>query len=139
MNCGGKANQILDFRGISKIDCETGKEDMWIAPENCFLSEPVFAKKKQHRHNPENKRYPFYDIFENIVYSFENEEDSGYILTILSNKKAKSSDLLVFDAKHIHKGPVHKTTIPLFIPPGLHGSFVPGLSFKCRGDCEVDS
>lgn len=134
MNCGGRANRVLDFRGISKIDCETSREDMWIAPEDCFLSEPVFAKKKPHR--PAGNKHPLYDIFENIVFSYEQDEDSGYILTILSNKKSKSSELLVFDAKHIRKGPVHKSSIPLYIPPGLHGSFVPGLSFKCSGDCE---
>ncbi|RYY81726.1 hypothetical protein EON63_14800 [archaeon] len=39
------------------------------------------------------------------------------------------SDLLIFDARVLSIGPIHRLPLPTYIPYGLHGSYIPNLTF----------
>lgn len=60
------------------------------------------------------------------------QEDAGYLVSVVSNGRDMTSDMVIFDAEgegSITKGPVTKLRLPTFIPQGLHGCFVEDLSF----------
>ena len=45
----------------------------------------------------------------------------------------KRTDLLIFDVEgrlSMEAGPISRIQLPTFIPHGLHGSFVEGLTFE---------
>lgn len=42
--------------------------------------------------------------------------------------KHMQSYFMVFDAKNVEKGPVSKLLLPTYVPYGLHGCFVEGLT-----------
>jgi hypothetical protein len=46
------------------------------------------------------------------------------------NSKLMKSYLLIFDAQDITKGPIQRLELPSFISYGLHGNFVPNLTFN---------
>lgn len=65
----------------------------------------------------------------------EGDEDDGYILAISSTPSledggqgAGQSSLLVFDARDLSKGPLHRLPLPTYIPYGLHGTYIPNLT-----------
>ncbi|CAK8996019.1 15'-oxygenase (ACO) (8'-apo-beta-carotenal 15, partial [Durusdinium trenchii] len=92
------------LQGLAKVDV-TGAEatEMWLPPEEEFLGEVVFSPREG-----------------------ATAEDDGYLLGF-SAKGDRSSDLLIFDAKTIQKGPICRLPVPAFLPHGLHGCFVPSL------------
>jgi carotenoid cleavage dioxygenase-like enzyme len=51
-------------------------------------------------------------------------EDDGYLLVILTNKKAKTSELVVYDAKSMNQEPICRVPAPIRIPYGFHSSFI---------------
>jgi len=60
-------------------------------------------------------------------------EDSGYLLCLVVNGRDMTTDLVVLDVEGngaLEKGPVVRYTLPTFVPHGLHGSFVEGLTNK---------
>lgn len=61
-----------------------------------------------------------------------NNEDKGYLVTFVENRRDLTTDLVVFDVEGkgtLEKGPVTRVPMPTWLPPGLHGTFVEGLSF----------
>ena len=42
----------------------------------------------------------------------------------------KTTEFVIFDAKHIDRGPISRSPISAYIPFGLHGSFADGLVFN---------
>eukprot|EP00586_Coscinodiscus_wailesii_P006940 CAMPEP_0172492182 /NCGR_PEP_ID=MMETSP1066-20121228/23219_1 /TAXON_ID=671091 /ORGANISM="Coscinodiscus wailesii, Strain CCMP2513" /LENGTH=619 /DNA_ID=CAMNT_0013261649 /DNA_START=859 /DNA_END=2719 /DNA_ORIENTATION=- len=60
------------------------------------------------------------------------QEDRGYLVHFVSNGRDMTTDLVILDVEgkgRLEKGPVRRITMPTFIPHGLHGSFVEGLTF----------
>lgn len=60
------------------------------------------------------------------------EEDCGYLVHFVSNGRDMTTDLVIFNVQgkgSLEKGPVSRTTMPTFIPHGLHGVYVEGLTF----------
>jgi len=59
-------------------------------------------------------------------------EDHGYLIVLIVNGREKTSELQIFDVEgegSLEKGPISKTLLPTFIPHGLHGSFVEGVTY----------
>ena len=52
-------------------------------------------------------------------------EGDGYLMTLLFNKAANSSDLAILDARQVATGPVARVKLPHRIPAGLHGAWRP--------------
>ena len=49
------------------------------------------------------------------------------------NIKENRSEFVIFDAKDITKGPISRQQLPVKVPFGLHGNWVPNLTFEPEG------
>lgn len=59
-------------------------------------------------------------------------EDSGYLVTFVEDRRDLTTDMVIFDVegeKALEKGPVARLPMPTWLPPGLHGTYVAGLTF----------
>ncbi len=52
------------------------------------------------------------------------EEADGYLVMLSYDAPANLSELLVFEALNIDKGPLATAKLPVRIPAGFHGTFV---------------
>ena len=62
-------------------------------------------------------------------------EDKGYLVTFVEDRRNLTTDMVVLDVEGkgvLEKGPVARIRMPVWIPPGLHGTFVEGLSFDAQ-------
>lgn len=109
----GELKKPGPFQSLVKIDTTNGRYDQYDLPADEFLGEPAFAPKMR----PKGK------------YRAKGPEDDGYLLVMTLNGRAMTSALLVFDAQNIRQGPVQRFALPTFVSYGLHGSFVPNLTF----------
>ena len=81
-------------------DLETGDEQHWWAGPTSTLQEPCF-----------------------IPRSADAPEGDGWIVQLCNRLDQHRSDLLIFDALEIEKGPVATVHIPIRLRFGLHGNF----------------
>ena len=81
-------------------DLETGAEQHWWAGPVSTLQEPCFV--------PRRKRAP---------------EGDGWIVQVCNRMAEHRSDLLIFDALEIEKGPIATIAIPICLRFGLHGNW----------------
>ncbi len=81
-------------------DLETGAEQHWWAGPVSTLQEPCFV--------PRSKDAP---------------EGDGWIVQVCNRMAEHRSDLLVFDALEIEKGPVATINVPIRLRFGLHGNW----------------
>lgn len=61
-----------------------------------------------------------------------DNEDKGYLVTFVENRRDLTTDLVIIDVEgrgSLEEGPVVRSPMPTWLPPGLHGTFVDGLSF----------
>ena len=102
-NVGSLGDSVAPPQGIIKFDCETMDKSVWFPKEYEFCGEPIFVARDS-----------------------SNSEDDGYILSSLYNGKDEESELCVFDAQSIEKGPVARIPLGIGVPHGLHGCFASG-------------
>lgn len=98
---GGSAGGLL-MNCLCLIDHQTGKEQHWWCGPVSSLQEPCFV--------PRSKDAP---------------EGDGWIVQVCNRLEEHRSDLLVFDALDIEKGPVATIQVPIRLRFGLHGNFAP--------------
>jgi all-trans-8'-apo-beta-carotenal 15,15'-oxygenase len=100
---------------ILKIDTEDpSKSEAYAFLPHEFVGEQVFCPKV------------------GADVSQPGSEDRGYLVTYIENRRDLTTDMVIFDVEgkgSLEKGPVCQLAMPTWIPPGLHGSFVEGLSF----------
>mmetsp|Transcript_10997 Transcript_10997/g.17939 ORF Transcript_10997/g.17939 Transcript_10997/m.17939 type:complete len:167 (+) Transcript_10997:355-855(+) len=106
---GCDPNKSAPPQGLIKLDLQQGTETKWTPPPHEFIGEVVFASKKN--------------------AAADADEDDGYLLSYLWDGLAKEAFLVVFDAKDVTKGPISRIILPTNVPYGLHGCFVPDLTF----------
>ena len=53
------------------------------------------------------------------------EEDDGYVVTFLHNQATRKGECWLFDARNIATGPIAKVHLPVRLPAGFHGVWVP--------------
>lgn len=113
---GGQSGGVASpFRGVAKIDMgeaaqgEAAQHQVWMAPSPVqFVGEPVFA--------PRVGALP------------DGPEDDGYLLVpIIDGEREQKSSVVVLRADDVSAGPVATLELDTFLPPGLHGVFVPEL------------
>ena len=81
-------------------DFETGAEQHWWAGETSTLQEPCFI--------PRSKDAP---------------EGDGWIVQVCNRMTGSRTDLLLFDALDIEKGPIATIQVPIRLRFGFHGNF----------------
>jgi carotenoid cleavage dioxygenase-like enzyme len=96
---GGSAGGLL-MNTLGKVDHETGEEQKWWCGPTSTLQEPCF-----------------------IPRSKDAAEGDGWIVMVCNRLAEHRSDLLVFDALDIRKGPVATVKIPIRLRFGLHGNW----------------
>jgi len=96
---GGSAGGFL-MNCLFLIDHQTGKEQHWWCGPTSSLQEPAFI--------PRSKDAP---------------EGDGWIVQVCNRLADHKSDLLIFEALAIEKGPVATVHIPFALRFGLHGNW----------------
>ncbi|QEY32299.1 Apocarotenoid-15,15'-oxygenase [Synechococcus sp. RSCCF101] len=89
------------LQAIEKLDLVSGERRLWSAAPRGFVSEPVMV--------------PAADAA---------AEDDGWVLVLIWNAARSASDLVILRAGDLSEQAV--LPLPLAIPHGLHGSWVPG-------------
>ncbi len=98
---GGSAGGLL-MNCLCLIDHQTGKEQHWWCGPVSSLQEPCF-----------------------IPRSADAPEGDGWIVQVCNRLEEHRSDLLLFDALDIEKGPIATIQVPIRLRFGLHGNFAP--------------
>mmetsp|Transcript_19254 Transcript_19254/g.47306 ORF Transcript_19254/g.47306 Transcript_19254/m.47306 type:complete len:366 (+) Transcript_19254:3-1100(+) len=105
---GARAGVPSAFRGVARVDAEEGEHEIWLAPEaNQLVGEPVYAPRA----------------------GSDGSDDDGYLLTFMHDgSRDGKATLLVLRADAVAQGPVAQVELDNYLPNGLHGTFVPGLT-----------
>ncbi|MFM5923821.1 MAG: carotenoid oxygenase family protein [Novosphingobium sp.] len=96
---GGSAGGLL-MNCLCLIDHQTGKEQHWWCGPVSSLQEPCF-----------------------IPRSRDAAEGDGWIVQVCNRLEEHRSDLLLFDALDIEKGPIATINVPIRLRFGLHGNY----------------
>jgi carotenoid cleavage dioxygenase len=97
---GTRSISGLLLNNLCLMDFQTGKEQHWWCGPTSTLQEPCFI--------PRSKKAP---------------EGDGWIVQICNRIDLQRSDLLIFDALDIEKGPVARIAVPVRLRFGLHGNW----------------
>lgn len=89
--------------GIRKYDVETGNVEAYMPGNTYMPGEPMFVPAKESG----------------------GAEDEGYIVTFFYDKNTQTSDFCILDATNIPAGPIAKVKLPVRVPVGFHGVWVP--------------
>jgi carotenoid cleavage dioxygenase len=88
--------------GFMKFDLHSGSSQTLALPKGVAPSEPLY-----------------------IPSSDGSAEDDGYVFSYVYEPSTQTSDLWVLDAHDISKGPIAKVKLPVRVPIGFHGVWVP--------------
>jgi len=99
----GTNDVVQGFDTIAHLDVATGKRSLYRLPEGDVTSEPVFV--------PRGAKSP---------------EGDGWLLATVWRAADKRSDLAVFDAAALDKGPVALAELSHRVPFGFHGNWRAG-------------
>ncbi len=97
------AGSIRDFfDAVLAFDLETGDVQTYAPGEELYPSEAVFVPR-----------------------AGANDENDGYLLTLVLDAKRQTTHLAVLDARHIADGPIARAHFDHAIPFGFHGAWSP--------------
>lgn len=101
---GALAGSSSPPQGVGRYDADTGSTTHWF-PENFqFCGEPIYAPRADKDDTA-------------------TAEDNGYLLSVLFDGRSEQSELLIFLASDIGKGPISRIPLGFAIPHGLFGVF----------------
>ncbi|PTL78876.1 carotenoid oxygenase family protein [Vitiosangium sp. GDMCC 1.1324] len=92
----------LRLNTIAHLDNRTGQRSVFELPGGDLTSEPVFTPR-----------------------SADAAEGDGWLTAVIWRAGENRSDLLVFDALDVAKGPIATAAMPRRVPFGFHGNWVP--------------
>jgi all-trans-8'-apo-beta-carotenal 15,15'-oxygenase len=104
------------LQAILKIDMVSGKRQVWSAAPHGYVGEPIFVPRPPNASATEQPEANGKAL---------DDEDWGWLLTLVYNAKTERSELIILDAKDLTKEPVARLQLKHHIPYGLHGSFTP--------------
>lgn len=87
-------------QAIIKRDLAEGTSHLWSAAPRGFVGEPIFVPRSE-------------------------QEDDGWVLTLVYDAEHHRSDVVILDGRDLTKGPLARLHLKHHVPYGLHGSFVP--------------
>jgi carotenoid cleavage dioxygenase len=86
--------------GLAHIDHASGKVSTWMPPQGDFCGEPVFVPR-----------------------SATADEGDGFVLSVVYRGESRCSDLAVFDARDLPRGPLALAHLSHRVPAGFHGNW----------------
>ncbi|MEH6589466.1 MAG: carotenoid oxygenase family protein [Halioglobus sp.] len=89
--------------GIRKYDLKTGEADSYLPGVALAPGEPLFIPSQESG----------------------GAEDEGYIASFVYDKNTDTSAFCLFDATKVSEGPICKVHLPVRVPVGFHGVWVP--------------
>lgn len=89
------------FAGLVKFDYRTGAGVAYCPGNDCWLSEAPFAWR-----------------------TGGTEEDDGYLVSFVWNAPERRSEVWVFDARDLPRGPLCRVLMPQRVPNGFHATWV---------------
>jgi len=100
-NCDGLSSPAT---GWARLDLRSGGLSVWQAPRRggCFAQEPVVVPKAA--------------------------GTGAWMLGVMDDHRRNATCLCVFDGDDMERGPVCRMWLPVRLPYGLHGSFLPAGS-----------
>ena len=66
-------------------------------------------------------------------------EDDGWLLTVVTDRAGRGSDLLVLDAGDVAGAPVATVHLPRRVPAGFHGSWIPDHTDESSATRDTDT
>jgi carotenoid cleavage dioxygenase len=94
-------SKTVRLNAIAHLDLQTGKRQVYELDGGDATSEPVFTPR-----------------------SASAAEGDGWLTAVVYRAGEDRSDLLVFDALDVAKGPIATAKMPRRVPFGLHGNWV---------------
>lgn len=91
--------------GVAKYDLRSGARQLLPLPEGVMAGEPCFV--------PDPKG---------------TAEDHGWLLTYVTDLRSDEAELWILDATRIEAGPVAAIELPVWVPAGVHGSWIDDLA-----------
>ena len=88
--------------GIYKYDLQTGEVDAYLPGVQLTPGEAVF-----------------------IAAEGASAEDEGYLVSYVYDRNSETSALCLFDATRVSAGPIARVQLPVRVPVGFHGVWVP--------------
>ncbi|MEN0613896.1 carotenoid oxygenase family protein [Klebsiella indica] len=88
------------FNQLARIDVVTGKSEMWYPGDAQCFQEPAFI--------PRSKDAP---------------EGDGWVVCVMNDLRAHTSELLIMDTAHWVQGPLARVKIPFRLRMSLHGNW----------------
>jgi carotenoid cleavage dioxygenase-like enzyme len=76
----------------------------------------------------QHKLEPHYTAQEAFFVAAGKSEEEGYLLSYVYDARENLSDLWILDATNVAAGPIAKVKLPVRVPQGFHGEWVPDLS-----------
>jgi all-trans-8'-apo-beta-carotenal 15,15'-oxygenase len=104
MGAAHNAKGNAPLQAILKLDVTTGKEQLWSAAPQGYVSEPIFVPRPN-----------------------GSGEDDGWVLTLVYDASKHRSDVVILDGRDLNQAPVARLHLKHHIPYGLHGSWTPNL------------
>lgn len=101
-NVGAMGEAVSPPQGIGRYDVETSSTVSWMPECHQFCGEPKYAPRSG---------------------GTAGVEDDGYILSVIFDGKAHESELLIFSANQIEKGPITRIPLGFAVPHGAFGTF----------------
>ena len=99
---GGPGSDDIFHRGLGHFDHATKKLRVYAAGPRCAVAEPVFV--------PGNRGA---------------REGEGYLMTNIFDEERNASQLAIFDAEQIERGPIARAHLDHRVPVGFHANWRP--------------
>jgi carotenoid cleavage dioxygenase-like enzyme len=135
-----QTKEVPHFVGIGRHDCETGQLESYAPGPQYFYSEAPFAPRggapriraprdSQARDGALRDRAtslaPSHAELAAPSSTLPRDESDGYCVSFVWDAEARRSEIQVFDAASISKGPVARVIVPRKIPTGFHATWIP--------------
>jgi len=89
--------------GLRRYDLQTGETDTFLTGPQQEVGEGLFIPAREHG----------------------GAEDEGYLATYLYDRHTQTSAFALFDATRLSAGPICKVPLPVRVPVGFHGLWLP--------------
>eukprot|EP00752_Nemacystus_decipiens_P007508 g6709.t1 len=107
-SCGAlESDDSCPLQGVVKVDTKTGTSTKWIPEAYEFMGEATFIPRKG--------------------APPDAAEDDGYVAHTLVNGRDHKTEVVIFDAADVTKGPICRLPLRGFVPHCLHGEFAPDV------------
>jgi carotenoid cleavage dioxygenase len=97
-----EAEYGFELAGIFHLDLDSGREDVWEPGDDLRGGEAYY-----------------------VPASEDADEGEGWVMSYVWNRRSDLSSLAVFDAMAVAAGPVAEVQLPVRVPFGFHGTWVP--------------